>query len=89
MRMSSTAVLMTMLMKGPPAEVTVTKARRMSLKTWKTWRMACQSTFMTSLDQLNGDEEEDEEHVAACSEMEDERGVFDYGDLEEHIMGQR
>ena len=32
-------------------------------------------------------EEEDEELAGACSEVEDECGVFDYGDLEEHIMG--
>ena len=39
-----------------------------------------------SVDQLNGDEEEDEELAGAYSEMEDECDVFDYGDLEEHIM---
>jgi hypothetical protein len=39
-----------------------------------------------SVDQLNGDEEEDEELAGAYSEMEDERGVFNYRDFEEHIM---
>jgi len=63
-------------------------ARKMSPKTWKTWRMACQSTFMTSL-WISLMEEEDKELAGACSEVEDERGVFDYGDLGEHIMGQQ
>jgi len=42
------------------------------------WRMACmmsEHVHDKSVDQLNGDSEE-----------EDERGVFDYEDLEEHIM---